>query len=395
MPSYATAASPFSTAGLSKRFDHAKMTFYDVGLGACGHNNQPSDFFVALNAAEYDSGHHCGQRIQIRANGKSSVAQVVDRCTGCEGHGLDLSKGLFSHFADTKDGVFAASWDFISDHHVRLFVLSLAPHALTARAQYQRQVASSDAAPSPRSDGAHMTHYEVGLGACAWRNKPSDFVGALNSARYGSGEHCGQQIQIRANGKTATAQVVDECPGCEGDGLDLSDALFEHFAPSATGEFVGSWDFVVDHAHHVRNSSTEPSSAITESSTPSTSFTCTATSTPSPAATPSNPSPLIPRSKQSGANHGALTWYKDGLGARGWTNQPSDYVVALNSAQYGSGQYCGRRIEITAEGKTAIAAIVDECPGCGAGGLDLSHGLFEHFAPDTKGVLSGSWRFVS
>jgi hypothetical protein len=61
----------------------------------------------------------------------------------------------------------------------------------------------------------------------------------------------------------------------------------------------------------------------------------------------------------------------------------------------GPGQYCGRRIEITAEGKTAIAEIVDECPGCGAGGLDRSHGLFEHFAPDTKGVLSGSWRFVS
>jgi hypothetical protein len=48
-----------------------------------------------------------------------------------------------------------------------------------------------------------------------------------------------------------------------------------------------------------------------------------------------------------------------------------------------------------AEGKTAMAEIVDECPGCGAGGLDLSHGLFEHFAPDTKGVLSGSWRFVN
>jgi expansin (peptidoglycan-binding protein) len=240
-----------------------------------------------------------------------------------------------------------------------------------------------------------MTHYEVGLGACGWRNKPSDFVVALNSARYGSGEHCGQQIQIRANGKTATAQVVDECPGCEGDGLDLSDALFEHFAPLATGEFVGSWNFIGGPAHHTRNSSTEPSSAITELSTPSTSFTFTATSAPSPAATPSNPSPLIPRSKQSGANHGPLTWYKDGLGACGWTNQPSDYVVALNSAQYGSGQYCGRRIEITAEGKTAIVEIVDECPGCGAGGLDLSHGLFQHFAPDTKGVLSGSWRFVS
>jgi expansin (peptidoglycan-binding protein) len=266
---------------------------------------------------------------------------------------------------------------------------------LTARAQYQREVASSDATLSRRYDGAHMIHYEVGLGACGWSDKPSDFVVALNSAQYGSGKHCGQQIQIQANGKTAIAQVVDECPGCEGDGLDLSDALFEHFAPSATGEFVGSWGFISGHSHHARNPLTELSSVIVESSNPSTSFTFAATSAPSLAAPSSNPSPLTPRSKQSGANNGPLTWYKDGLGACGWTNQPSDYVVALNSAQYGSGQYCGRRIEITAEGKTAIAEIVDECPGCGAGGLDLSHGLFEHFAPDTKGVLSGSWRFVS
>jgi hypothetical protein len=121
-PSYAATASTFPAGGLSKRFDHAKMTFYDVGLGACGRTNQPADFVVALNAAQYDSGHHCGQRIQIRANGKTAVAQVVDRCTGCEGHGLDLSKGLFSHFADANDGVFVATWDFISDHHVRFLV---------------------------------------------------------------------------------------------------------------------------------------------------------------------------------------------------------------------------------------------------------------------------------
>jgi hypothetical protein len=121
-PSYAVTTSTFPAVGLSKRFDHAQMTYYDVGLGSCGHNNQPSDYVVALNAAQYDSGHHCGQRVQIRANGKTAVAQVVDRCTGCEGHGLDLSEGLFSYFADTKDGVFVASWDFISDHHVRLLV---------------------------------------------------------------------------------------------------------------------------------------------------------------------------------------------------------------------------------------------------------------------------------
>jgi hypothetical protein len=89
-----------------------------------------------------------------------------------------------------------------------------------------------------------------------------------------------------------------------------------------------------------------------------------------------------------------MTWYDVGLGACGWTNKPSDFVVAINSAQYGSGQHCGRRIEIRAYGKSAIAQVVDECPSCSPNGLDLSKSLFAHFAPTDKGVFDASWSFV-
>ncbi|THH04060.1 hypothetical protein EW145_g5799 [Phellinidium pouzarii] len=81
-------------------------------------------------------------------------------------------------------------------------------------------------------------------------------------------------------------------------------------------------------------------------------------------------------------------------------------VVALNSEQFGAGfpgPNCFRKIFITANGKTATAQIVDkvctmplasrltECPGCPFGGLDLTEGLFEHFASLDVGVISGSW----
>lgn len=90
-----------------------------------------------------------------------------------------------------------------------------------------------------------------------------------------------------------------------------------------------------------------------------------------------------------------FTYYAVGLGACGITNQPSDFIVALNSAQYGSGSYCFQMITITVNGLTAQAQVTDECPGCPYGGLDFSEGLFEFFSPLGTGVLTGDWSFGS
>ncbi|KAF8831478.1 hypothetical protein HHX47_DHR1000570 [Lentinula edodes] len=102
-----------------------------------------------------------------------------------------------------------------------------------------------------------------------------------------------------------------------------------------------------------------------------------------------------------------FTYYADGLGACGQTNQPGDF-------QYNGGQYCFQMITITVGGKTTQAQIMDEvgiestrrpsvthvsastqCPGCPYGGLDFSEGLFQYFASLDEGVLTGSWNFDS
>lgn len=49
---------------------------------------------------------------------------------------------------------------------------------------------------------------------------------------------------------------------------------------------------------------------------------------------------------------------------------------------------------MTYNGQTTTATIVDCCPGCPPSGLDLSRGLFDFFAPESAGVLYGSWDFV-
>lgn len=101
----------------------------------------------------------------------------------------------------------------------------------------------------------------------------------------------------------------------------------------------------------------------------------------------------LPLNKRSFS--GQFTYFDDGMGACGQESQPGDFIVALNSGQYDGGKYCGETITITYNGKTTQAKIMDECPGCGDGGLDMSTGLFKFFASESVGVLEGTWSFGS
>ncbi|KAJ6490980.1 hypothetical protein C8R45DRAFT_928809 [Mycena sanguinolenta] len=59
----------------------------------------------------------------------------------------------------------------------------------------------------------------------------SDFDVAMNFDLFQEGGCCGKQLIITVNGKTATANCVDECATCPQIGqLDLTEGLFEFFA---------------------------------------------------------------------------------------------------------------------------------------------------------------------
>ncbi|KAG1891337.1 plant expansin [Suillus subluteus] len=104
------------------------------------------------------------------------------------------------------------------------------------------------------------------------------------------------------------------------------------------------------------------------------------------------------RHQERSFDNARFTFYDVGLGACGDYSAPTDFIVALNVDQYGSGYpgpMCFLSITISYGGKTAQAVIMDECMGCPYGGLDFSTGLFEYFADESVGVLYGSWWFNS
>ncbi|KAL1405503.1 hypothetical protein Q8F55_009139 [Vanrija albida] len=94
---------------IQKRFS-GDATYYEVGLGACGHTNSGTEYVVAMNAAQYAGGSLCGQTVTISANGRSAQATVVDLCPGCAFGALDLSESLFTFFNPTSVGRFTIDW---------------------------------------------------------------------------------------------------------------------------------------------------------------------------------------------------------------------------------------------------------------------------------------------
>lgn len=112
----------------------------------------------------------------------------------------------------------------------------LSVNALTSPAELQL---------GKRFSNARFSWYDVTTGAtaCGPRYGPDDFIVAVNSAQFAGSSHCFNTITITANGKTAQAQIVDECPGCPANGLDLTKGLFSYFGSLDAGEIYGTWDF--------------------------------------------------------------------------------------------------------------------------------------------------------
>ncbi|KAB5587355.1 Rare lipoprotein A-like double-psi beta-barrel protein [Ceratobasidium theobromae] len=94
----------------------------------------------------------------------------------------------------------------------------------------------------------------VGTGACGWYNKDSELVAAIGTSVYqemmvdGNPNHakaCGKMAKVTWKGKSVTVKVVDRCPGCGYNDIDLSPAAFQKLAALGVGKLYGSsWKFI-------------------------------------------------------------------------------------------------------------------------------------------------------
>ncbi|KAK4198844.1 RlpA-like double-psi beta-barrel-protein domain-containing protein-containing protein [Triangularia verruculosa] len=120
--------------------------------------------------------------------------------------------------------------------------------------------------------------------------------------------------------------------------------------------------------------------------------------------TPNQGSPLEVEAREIVARaRGEFTWYNTGLGACGKVNNDGQLVAALNRVLFdpqtpngnpNNNPLCGRKIRASYNGKTVDVTVVDRCPGCKAGDLDLSPAAFQRLAPLSAGRITGDWSWL-
>lgn len=103
------------------------------------------------------------------------------------------------------------------------------------------------------------------------------------------------------------------------------------------------------------------------------------------------------KSSSSGSFSGDATWYNTGMGSCGWDNKESQMVVAVNHGQMENGANpnknpnCGRSITVKGPKGSVTVKVVDTCPGCDYGALDLSPAAFAEIADLSQGRITASW----
>jgi len=93
---------------------------------------------------------------------------------------------------------------------------------------------------------------------------------------------------------------------------------------------------------------------------------------------------------------GEGTYYDaTGEGACSFDATPNDLMVAaMNAVDYGIADWCGACVEVSGPNGKATVRIVDECPSCPAGDLDLSPQAFAMLSPLSAGRIPITWHEV-
>jgi expansin (peptidoglycan-binding protein) len=91
------------------------------------------------------------------------------------------------------------------------------------------------------------------------------------------------------------------------------------------------------------------------------------------------------------------TYYDaDGTGACSFDASPDDLMVAaMNAPDFDNAAWCGACLEVTGPMGVVTVRVVDECPGCAHGDLDLSPQAFQQLAPLSAGRISIMWHEVA
>jgi expansin len=94
---------------------------------------------------------------------------------------------------------------------------------------------------------------------------------------------------------------------------------------------------------------------------------------------------------------GEATFYNaSGEGNCSFDASPNDLLVAaMNGVDYNIAAWCGGCVEVSGPNGRVVVRVVDQCPGCKHGDLDLSREAFAMIAPLSAGRVPITWHEVA
>ena len=107
-----------------------------------------------------------------------------------------------------------------------------------------------------------------------------------------------------------------------------------------------------------------------------------------------------PMEKRSFSGDG--TYYNPSAGTNSCGTQAhdSDIMAAMNVAQMTNGANpnanpnCGKKVSVTGPKGSVTVTILDTCPGCSHGDLDLSPAAFDKIADQAQGRVPITWNWA-
>ncbi|HEY6790716.1 MAG TPA: expansin EXLX1 family cellulose-binding protein [Trebonia sp.] len=115
-----------------------------------------------------------------------------------------------------------------------------------------------------------------------------------------------------------------------------------------------------------------------------------------PAAVPAG-LPAAAQAQRAGIVTGIATHYVlQGLPNCSYPSPPADGLfVAMPPGEYASAAACGGYLEVHGPGGSVRVEVIDQCPDCGPGHIDLSEAAFSAIAPLSAGLVNVSYQYLA
>jgi expansin (peptidoglycan-binding protein) len=106
---------------------------------------------------------------------------------------------------------------------------------------------------------------------------------------------------------------------------------------------------------------------------------------------------VLSAARAGGTSAQTATYYvTGGLSNCSYPSPPADGLyVALSPSEYRSAAACGGYLQVSGPDGSVRVKVIDQCPECAAGHIDLSESAFAKIAPLSAGLVDVSYTFLS